>query len=130
MYLNDSAGRQTPELVPLAIILFLIVVAVNFSFLTIRIDLKGITVSYGLIRHFTPWKQVGGYYRDEATSLSYGGFGIRMTTVNGRSRLAYTTLGAPRIVIEQTGARMQEFAFSTRYPEKVMEAIEFGLKRE
>lgn len=126
-FIHQTLTGQSPELVLLAVILLMVILLVNLAVLTIRIDMAGITVSYGLIRHFTPWKQVGSVYPDNTSNLSYGGFGIRFSTVNGKSRLIFNTLGAPRVVIQQTGAKMQEFAFSTRHPEKVMDAIEFGL---
>jgi len=106
-----------------AIALLLLAVTVNFATLTIRLTTGGICVGYGIIKHTVPWGNVADCYEDKASTVWYGGFGIRLGLVNGKRRLVYNTIGNPRVVIRQRQGKVQEFVFSTCNPEKVMRTI-------
>ena len=103
-------------------ILFLGLV-INFSRLAIRITDQSISVGYGLIKHSMPLENVDECTLDEASAVRYGGFGIRVTRVKGKNRLGYITVGSPRIVLTLKTGKFQEFTFSTKNPEELMNEI-------
>jgi hypothetical protein len=115
--------RSAPDWILLAIALLLLIIAVNFAILTVKITLHGISVSYGIIKHNVPWANVADCYEDEASTAQYGGFGIRLGLVNGRWRLVYNTVGNPRIVLQKRQGRIPEFVFSSRNPQIVIRAV-------
>ncbi len=102
---------------------------VNFAALTIRVTTQGVSVGYGIIWHRIPWHNVSGCSLDEASMARYGGWGIRVGWAGGKRRLAFTTPGVPRVVIEKGQGYCSEFAFSTWNPEGVMRAVREGLGR-
>ncbi|MBE0430407.1 MAG: hypothetical protein IBX67_01110 [Dehalococcoidia bacterium] len=110
------------------IVLFL-AIGVNFAALRVSVDMRGILVGYGIIRHQIPWGEVVGCRLDEASAIRYGGWGIRTGWVGGKRRLVYNIIGAPRVVVEKRLGNYQEFIFSTGNPEAVMKAINEGLGR-
>jgi hypothetical protein len=107
----------------LGIGLFLLLIAVNFAFLTIKISTRGVSARFGIFSHDTPRAQVAGSYEDKNSNVSYGGFGIRLGWVNGKRRLVYNVTNAPRIVLQLQPQNNREFVFSSRHPEAVMKAI-------
>lgn len=115
--------RPAPDWILLAIALLLLVITVNFAKLTIKITAQGISVGYGFIKHNIPWSNVADCYQDKASTIRYGGFGIRLGLVNGKWRLVYNTIGDPRVVIRKRRGRIQEFVFSTRNPEGVIRTM-------
>ena len=115
--------RPAPEWILLLVALLLLAVTVNFSTLTIRLTMGGISVGYGIVRHHIPWSNVVDCYQDKASTVWYGGFGIRLGLVNGKWRLVYNTIGHPRVVIRKRQGKVREFVFSTRNPEGLIRAI-------
>lgn len=121
--MGPHGTRPAPDLVLLVVALVLLFVTVNFATLTIRLTTQGISVGYGIIRHRVDWSNVAECYQDKASTVRYGGFGIRLGLVNGKWRLVYNTVGDPRVVVRKRQGKIQEFVFSTRNPEGVMKAI-------
>ncbi len=119
--------RPAPDWVLVTAVLLLLAVTVNFATLTIRLTPGGIYVGYGIIRHYIPWSNVVDCYQDKASTVWYGGFGIRLGLVNGKWRLVYNTIGDPRVVIHKRQGKVQEFVFSTRNPEGVIRAVRESL---
>lgn len=115
--------RPAPDGILLAAALLLLAVTVNFATLTIRLTPGGISVGYGIIRHDIPWSNVADCYQDKASTVWYGGFGIRLGLVNGKRRLVYNTIGDPRVVIRKRHGKVQEFVFSTRNLDEVVRII-------
>ena len=115
--------RPAPEWSLLVLALLLLAITVNFATLTIRLTQGGISVGYGIVRHYIPWGNVADCYQDKASTVGYGGFGIRLGLVNGKWRLVYNTIGHPRVVIRKRQGKVQEFVFSTRNPEGVIRAV-------
>jgi hypothetical protein len=95
-------------------------VMINFSRLTIRITPRYISVGYGIIKHSILWENVGDCYLDEASTIRYGGWGIRIAKIKGKWRLVYNVIGSPRIVLSLKRSRFKEFVFSTKNPEEVI----------
>jgi hypothetical protein len=95
-------------------------VMINFSRLTIRMTPRYISVGYGIIKHSILWENVEDCYLDEASTIRYGGWGIRIAKVKGKWRLGYNVVGGPRIVLSLRRGRFKEFVFSTKNPEEVI----------
>ncbi|MFA5368338.1 MAG: hypothetical protein WC333_10730 [Dehalococcoidia bacterium] len=126
--LEEPVGsKTTPDWFYLAMSLFFVAmtfVVVNFSRLVIRATPSSLTVAYGVFRQVIPWEDIAGCYEDEVSALfSYGGYGIRMGRVNGKTRLVYNVLGGGRVVLELKKGRFDEFVFSTNDPDAVMGVI-------
>lgn len=115
--------HPAPDWVLVPLTLFLLAVTLNFAALTIRLTTGGISVGYGIIRLSIPWSNVADCYQDKASTVWYGGFGIRLGLVNGKWRLVYNTIGNPRVVIRKRQGKVQEFVFSTRNSDEVMRTI-------
>ncbi|MFU8795857.1 MAG: hypothetical protein ACNA7X_00970 [Dehalococcoidia bacterium] len=119
--------EPAPNAFLVGMILFFLAIGINFSTLTIRVRVDGITVGYGIIRHHLEWGNIVGCHPDELSAVRYGGWGIRTACVGGKRRLVYNIIGAPRVVVEKRTGKHQELVFSTRNPKAAMEAINEGL---
>ena len=109
---------------------FMTFVVINFSKLVIKATSRSITVAYGLFKHVIPWEDIADCYKDESSALgSYGGYGIRIGRVNGRTRLVYNVLGGERVVLVLNKGKFNEFVFSTNNPEAVMGVIKGRIGR-
>jgi len=115
--------RPAPNWFFLLMFLLFLGVVINFSRLSIRITYLSVKVSYGIFRHIITWENVEDCYLDEASTISYGGWGIRIGRVQGRWRLVYNVIGAPRVVLSLKKGKFKEFVFSTEKPEEVMNII-------
>ena len=120
---SDIFSNPTAKWYFLGTGLFVLLAAINFAFLNIRVSYSGTQVRFGLFSHFTPASDIDGSYLDRQSSVSYGGFGIRFASVNGKRRLVYNVTNAPRVVIKHRENPDREFVFSTRNPDAVMQAI-------
>ncbi len=119
--------RPAPSWFLAAIAALFLALWINFSALTVRVTMDGLCVGYGIIRHRIRWHDICDCRPDESSMAAYGGWGIRIGRVGGKTRLGFTTPGVPRVVVEKRQGRCLEFAFSTRNPEAVMRAIRQGL---
>ncbi|MFA5056196.1 MAG: hypothetical protein WC562_08555 [Dehalococcoidia bacterium] len=105
-------------------------VIVNFSKLVIKATSRSLTVAYGLFKRVIPWEDIAECYPDEVSALgNYGGYGIRIGRVNGRTRLVYNVLGGERVVLVLKKGRFNEFVFSTNDPDAVMGVIKGRIRR-
>jgi len=111
------------EWVYLVIGIVMLFITINFSILAIRITTVDLTVSYGVFSYRIPLTKIINCYRDESSVLGYGGFGIRIGSAGGNTRLVYNTPGDPRVVVKLREGRFQEYVFSTRNPDLVIELI-------
>ena len=102
---------------------FMTFIICNFSKLAVKATSKSLTVSYGVFRRVIPWEDVADCYVDESPTIAYGGYGIRIGRVNGKSRLVYNVLGGDRVVLALKKGRFNEFVFSTNNPDAVMDVI-------
>ena len=112
--------RPAPNWFFLFMFLLFLGVMINFSRLTIRMTHRSISVGYGIIKHSIIWENVEDCYLDEASTIRYGGWGIRIARVKGKWRLVYNVIGGPRIVLSLNKGRFKEFVFSTKNPEEVI----------
>jgi len=95
----------------------------NFSKLSIRITPQSVNVGYGIFKHIIFLENVENCYLDEASTVRYGGWGIRIGRVKGKWRLVYNVIGGPRTVLSLKKGRFREFVFSTKNPEEVMKVV-------
>ena len=119
-------SKPAPDWFCLAMGLFfalMIFIISNFGKLTISATSQSITVRYGMFKKVMRWEDIGDCYMDEAQAFSYGGWGIRIGMVNGKRRLVYNVLGGARVVLGLKNGRFDEFVFSTKNPEAVIEVI-------
>ncbi|PPD58759.1 hypothetical protein [Dehalogenimonas etheniformans] len=103
--------------------LFLLAVAINFAFLTIKISPRGVSAGYGVFHHNIPAEDLTDIYREDASALAYGGFGIRFGWKDGKRRIVYNVIGKPGVVIQRRSLPDREFVFSSNDPEKVMSIL-------
>lgn len=120
--------RPMPDWFFLVMLLVFLAVGLNFARLTVRIDQRGISVAYGIINHNIRWENAVECYRDESSSLRYGGWGIRFGRVDGKWRLVFNVIGGDRVVIKKNRGVWDEFVFSTGNPEAVIEAVRQGIR--
>ena len=102
---------------------FLVLTTINFLYLVVTISRAGVSTRFGVLSHNVPVNDVKGIYKDNASSLSYGGYGVRFGRVNGKLRVVYNVAGAPRVVVQLSRENDREFVFSTKKPDEAMKAI-------
>jgi hypothetical protein len=107
----------------LVMFLLFLGLTVNFSNLNIKMTPRYITIRYGIHRHNIPWENIEDCYLDEASTIRYGGWGIRIGKVKGKWRLVYNVIGGPRVVLSLNKGKFKEFVFSTNNPQKVIEIV-------
>ncbi len=95
----------------------------NFRVLAIRISGRAVTVAYGIIKRTIPWGDIESGFRDESAAFGYGGWGARITRIEGRWRLVFNVIGAPGVVLRLRKGRVREFMFSTKNPEQVLDIV-------
>ena len=115
--------RPAPNWFFLAMFLLFLGLTVNFSNLSIRITPRYLSVGYGIFKHNISWENVGDCYLDEASTVRYGGWGIRIGRVKKKWRLVYNVIGGPRVVLSLNKGKFNEFVFSTNNPQKVIEIV-------
>ena len=96
----------------------------NFRTLTISIDKSSITTSYGRISYRVALDNIESAFVDTNPGIVYGGWGIRMARIKGRSALIYNVIAKPRVVLTLKAGRFAQFAFSTRRPDEVISLIQ------
>lgn len=96
----------------------------NFSKLTISATSQSITVRCGMFEKVMCWEDIGVCYLKDVSPFDfYSGWGIRIGRVNGKRRLVYNVLGDKCVVLGLKNGRFDEFVFSTRTPDAVMEVV-------
>ncbi len=118
--------RPVPDwfyLVMMAIFAGVTVLTANFTRLTISMTPDAITVAYGRFKYTILWNNVAGFYLDKKPGIVYGGYGIRLGRVKGKSVLVYSVIGSPRVILELKEGRFSQFAFSTKHPDEVLNIV-------
>jgi hypothetical protein len=95
----------------------------NFRALTVSINKSSITASYGRISYRIALDNIEASFVDTNPGIIYGGWGIRMARIKGRSALIYNVIAKPRVVLTLRAGRFSQFAFSTRRPDEVIDLI-------
>jgi hypothetical protein len=104
------------------VVLF-VLITLNFAWLTVRIDQRGVSIGYGIIRQHIRWEDIEDCYQDQAWAVRYGGWGIRLGWYGPNWRLVYNTLFDPRVVLRRRSGFVKEIAFSTGNPDQVMAIV-------
>jgi hypothetical protein len=115
--------HPAPDWVFFVMFLFFLAFAVTFARLSIKVTVESITVGYGVLKHNISWERVEDCYLDSASTVRYGGWGIRLGRVGGKWRLVYNIPGGARVVLSLKRGTFREFVFSTRNPEGVTQAV-------
>lgn len=115
--------RPAPNWFFLLMFLLFLGVMINFSRLVIRMTPRSIAVGYGIFKRTIIWENIEGCYLDEASTIRYGGWGIRIGRVKGKWRWVYNVIGGPRVVLSLREGRFREFVFSTKSPEQVIKVV-------
>lgn len=127
--LEPIGTRPAPSWFFLIMFLLFLGVTINFSRLTIRMTHRSLSVGYGIFKRTILWENVENCYLDEASTIRYGGWGIRIGRVKGKWRLVYNVIGWPRAVLSLKKGRFKEFVFSTKNPEEVMNVVKQRIGR-
>lgn len=113
-----------PDVLWLVLALLFFSLTLNFRKLKINISSEGISAGYGIFKSTISWEKLEEVYLDETSTARYGGWGIRVSRVEGNWRLVYNVIGGPRVVISSKDGFFKDLAFSTKNPEEVIEIIE------
>jgi hypothetical protein len=95
----------------------------NFRALTINITEDSITVFYGRICYRVALDNIESAFIDTNLGIVYGGWGIRMARIKGQSALIYNVISKPRVVLKLRSGRFNQFAFSTRRPDEIINLV-------
>ena len=96
---------------------------VNFSTPNIKITSQYISVGYGIFKNNIPLENIVDCYLDEASTIRYGGWGIRIGSVKGKLKLVYNIIGVLRVMLSLNKGKFKEFVFSTNNPQKVIKIV-------
>ena len=116
-------SQPAPNWFFLVMFLLFLGLTVNFSNLNIKMSPRYVSVGYGIFKHNIPWENIEDCYLDEASTIRYGGWGIRIGRVKGKWRLVYNVIGRPRVVLLLNKGKFKEFVFSTNHSQKVIEIV-------
>jgi hypothetical protein len=123
VFLGPLGDNPAPNRLFAFMALLFLGITINFSRLSIKMTSRSAIVGYGICKRTIPWEDIERCYVDEASSIRYGGWGIRIGRVEGKWRLVYNVIGAPRVVLSLKSGWFREFVFSTKNPEAVMTII-------
>jgi len=115
-------------LIPFFLMVF---IAVNFSFLKVRITFWGLYLRYGILHYETPWDKVSNVFQDRVPKGKFiRGWGINVKTLQGGgNRLIYGVPGIPFVVCSMKKGLFAEVAFSSRRLEIAVSAAKEGMRR-
>lgn len=101
----------------------------NYTTLIIRLAPESLQLTFGVFTWKIPISNIIACYIDEDSLLRLGGAGIHFMFINGKYRAFWNFLEYPRVVVtlKKKKGLVQEIAFSTRQPERVMEIIQSDL---
>jgi|GEM_PF-3578559 len=115
------------ELKPIFNIVFLVVIltalfSANFVMLRIKITQEYLSVSYGIIKHITPWEDIIACQVEGPSAVQFKGYGIRNGKINGKMVQGYV-IGNPKVTISLNKGKYNDFVFTTKNPQEVCNLI-------
>lgn len=122
-FIGPLGNNPLPNWILIIIFLLFLGLTFNFISLVLKITPEFILVGYGLYKHEITWDRVKRCYKDQASNVSYGGWGIRFGRVEGQWRLVYNIPESKRLVLSLKEGTFREFVFSTRNPDEVLRII-------
>jgi hypothetical protein len=123
MIIGPLGDEPAPNWFYLLLFLVFFVLAINFYGISIKISHQYISVNYGLFKKVYQFDNIEAIRVDDTTAIKYGGAGIRVAKIKGKRTLIFNVIGGPRIVLALKEGRFQEFVFSTRNPDRLIETI-------
>lgn len=103
-----------------SVLLVLIFVLLNIRRLKIRISPGEVKVGYGIFSKTIPDAEIEDCYADTTSTVLYGGWGIRLSRVDGFNRLVFNTMGDSRVVIRRKTGLFREIVVSTKNPDRIV----------
>ena len=113
----------------LCISIFFLFYVFNYRMLKISLTPETLKLSFGIITWAIALSNIEACYTDPTSLWRIGGAGIHFTWIHGKYRAFWNFLEYPRVVItlKKKKGLVQEIAFSTSQPERVMEIIRSDL---
>ena len=99
---------------------------VNFSFLVIRVDDRGLEIRYGLFSKFFSWSQVSDVRTSDYNWVPFGGWGIRFST-QGRRAWSQVDVKTGVIVDVMEGGKERHYFVTSRRDTELEAAIRAGM---
>lgn len=109
----------------------MLVIAINFSVLRVRITFWGLFLRFGILHYETPWSEVKEPYLVVPVMRKlFKGWGVTVTSAgDNEMRLSYRVPGKPEAICVMKSGVFREVAFSTLKPEMALTALKEGLNR-
>jgi hypothetical protein len=113
-------SKPAPDAFYVAGAIAALLIGLNFSAIRIRLTDVDVAVSYGLFGKTLAWNDVASCEIDAGAVLRYGGWGIRLGRIRGKTVWVYNTFGGTRVAFLPKGSRRSGLVVSTRNPEQLM----------
>lgn len=99
--------------------------SLNFRTLRLQITAEQVELRFGIFCWRIACEEIAACRLDETSLWRIGGAGIHFTPLQGRYRAMFNFLEHPRVVLalKRKHGVVQDIAFSTRQPDKVMRLI-------
>ncbi|MBN1449664.1 MAG: hypothetical protein JW963_01500 [Anaerolineales bacterium] len=119
-------GVSTWTIVFLCFFAFFLFYSFNYRRLKIQLTPETLQLTFGIFTWKIAIANIKNCYRDEDTIWRFGGAGIHFMWIKGKYRAFFNFLEYPRVVVtlKEKKGPVQEIAFSTKEPERVMEIIQ------
>jgi hypothetical protein len=104
---------------------FFLFYALNYRILSIHITPEVLKLRFGLFTWKIAMSNIDSCFLDDTSLWRIGGAGIHFSPIKGRYRAMFNFLEYPRVVVslKQKQGPVQDVAFSTQEPEKVLRLI-------
>lgn len=110
--------KPAPTWVLIAFTLLFFLVTLNFLYLKIVLDEKGIRVSYGIFSSFRKWEDVDSCELDDKNY--FYGWGVRFGRYKKQWIWIYNVIGGPRIFFIMKGKKPRGLMVSSKKPEEIL----------
>ncbi len=120
--LGQSAASGVWSIAAFGLFAFFLFYALNYRTLIIQLSEDALQLQFGIFKWTIPFENIITCYVDPTSLWRIGGAGIHFTWLDGRYRAMFNFLEHPRLVVmlKRKKGPVQDIAFSTRRPEKVM----------
>jgi hypothetical protein len=119
------AGLDTLTVILCILCAFFLFYSLNYRTLRIRLTTEHLELKFGLFTWVVALENVEHCFLDDTSLWRIGGAGIHFSPIHGRYRAMFNFLEYPRVVIalKRRMGLVRDIAFSTRYPNEVIEKI-------
>jgi len=121
-----SAGWNGWTVTFLCFFAFFLFYSLNYRWLKIHLTPDTLQLTFGIFTWRIAISNIKNCYLDEDSLWRFGGAGIHFMWIKGKYRAFFNFLEYPRVVVtfKEKKGPVQEIAFSTKEPERVMEIIQ------